>query len=213
MQSLRAEFSDCERRDDWFFEQDVNAWTALAYIGAAALLLVFVARGRLPRTVFALAVATALEGVGSVLYHGGSGDVAEFLHDVPLVAMLAFIAGWHAGRLFGRPDAGALMGFTVGAVAGSVGWAAAPGATNVAVATAGIVAVVAEVVAQVRGTRVIWGPPLVSLLLIASVFWAGGTPDSPLCDAGSLLQPHGVWHLLTAVLVVVWADKAMRSPT
>jgi glycerol-3-phosphate O-acyltransferase / dihydroxyacetone phosphate acyltransferase len=31
---------------------------------------------------------------------------------------------------------------------------------------------------------------------------------SPACDAESWLQPHGVWHVLTAVVALAWVDRA-----
>ena len=122
--------ADCEVRDDWFLEQDVNAWSSLAYVVAGVVLAVQVARHRLPTAVYALAAVVVAEGAGSVLFHGSAGDLSQFLHDVALIAALGFVAGWHAGRLVGATDRGSIVGIVVGSVTATVLWAVAPGATN-----------------------------------------------------------------------------------
>ena len=58
--------SDCELRDDWLLEQDVNAWTSLTYLAAGLLLAWEVHRSRLPRAVYGLAAVVAAEGIGSL---------------------------------------------------------------------------------------------------------------------------------------------------
>ena len=39
----------------------------------------------------------------------------------------------------------------------------------------------------------------------------GRDGDSPLCDEQSLLQPHGLWHVLSALLLLGWFDNAMTA--
>ena len=98
-----ADFADCEVRDAWFLGQDVNAWTSLVYDAVGFVMVGVVVRHGLSRAFLALAGVTVLEGVGSLLYHGGSGDVAQFLHDVSLIGALGFVAGWHVARLIPSP--------------------------------------------------------------------------------------------------------------
>ena len=202
-----AEFTDCELRDDWFLQQDVNAWTALAYVGAAAWLVAGIARGRLPRGFAALAGATALAGLGSFLYHGRPGDLGSSLHDASLVGLLCFMAGWHAGRLAGAAGRGSLIGLGAGLAAGAAS-ASVPAATNGSVAMAGAVVVVAEVVARRRRSFAVWSLPLVVLTSGALAVWFAGSTDGALCDARSWAQPHGLWHVMTALVVVGWAERA-----
>ena len=38
--------------------------------------------------------------------------------------------------------------------------------------------------------------------LSASAIWQTGKPDHPWCDPDSLIQAHGIWHLMTAVATV-----------
>lgn len=200
--------ADCEARDDWRLEQDVNAWTSLAYVGVGALLVSLVVRRRLPPAVWGLAVAAAAEGVGSVLYHGASSEIGQFLHDVPLVAALAFVAGWHTGRLVDRADAGSLIGLAAGTCVSAGIWAWAPGATNIAVAIAVAAIATSSLVARRRHLAGVWSAPLLTLGAVAIATWALGTSESPLCDPGSIVQPHGFWHVLTAVITLAWVDAA-----
>ena len=117
------------------------------------VVVALVIRRRLRPVFVVLGALAAAEGVGSLLYHGGRGDAAQFLHDVALVAALGFIAGWHVGRLTGRADAGALAGTVVTVAAGSLVWALAPSATNVMVGVLVAATVGAELVARRRGLR------------------------------------------------------------
>ncbi len=203
--------SDCELRDDWFLEQDLNAWSSLAYVAAGVLLAWEVSRSRLPKAVYGLAAMVAVEGLGSYLYHGAASDVSQFLHDVPLIGALAFVAGWHVGRLRGRADAGSLVGLAAGLVVASVLWVVAPDATNATVGVAVGVIVVASLIARRRGMTSVWSGPLLALSVIAVSMWGLGRPDSPVCEADSWLQPHSVWHLLTAIVALAWVDRAYAA--
>ncbi len=203
--------SDCELRDEWLLEQDVNAWTSLAYVAAGFVLAWEVRRSRLPRAVYGLAAIAVAEGFGSLLYHGSDSDVGQFLHDVPLIGALGFVAGWHVGRLRSRCDAGSLLGMLVGLGVSAAVWALSPGATNAAVAVTIGVIVVASAIAHRREMTPIWSWPLIGLGGIAVATWALGTPGSPACNADSWLQPHGLWHTLTAVITLAWVDRAYAA--
>jgi 1-acyl-sn-glycerol-3-phosphate acyltransferase len=208
---VSTDTSDCEQRDDWLLEQDVNAWSSLAYVAAGLVLVWEVRRSRLPRAVYALAAITVAEGIGSLLYHGAASDVGQFLHDVPLIGALGFVAGWHVGRLRDRTDVGSLVGLAAGLAMSAAVWALVPGATNIAVAVAVAVIVVASLIARRRSLTAVWSWPLLALGAVAIAVWALGTPDSPACDADSWLQPHGLWHVLTAVVALAWVDRAYAA--
>ena len=208
---LAAVDADCEARDDWFLEQDVNVWSSVAYIAVGALIVATVVRRALPRAFVALGVLATLEGVGSFLYHGGSGTVGQYLHDVPLLGLLGFVAGWHASRIRG-PGAsavGALVGAAVGAIAGLI--AAAFGVTTVLAGVAVVVVVGTELVARRHGLPRVWNVALILLAVVAALTWWAGTGDSALCDEQSLLQPHGAWHLISGLLLLGWFDNAMTA--
>jgi hypothetical protein len=197
---------DCEARDDWFFDQDVNAWTSSAYVAVGLLIVSVVVRHRLPRGFLALGAVVALEGGGSVLYHGAGGDAVQLLHDVPVVGMLGFVAGWHAGRLAQGASVGALLGLTCGLAVGLI--ASIVGLTDAAVALLAVFSSVCELAARRRRLPTVWTAPVLALLATAVAAWLAGTADSPLCDASSWLQLHGVWHVLSALVVLAWVDAA-----
>jgi hypothetical protein len=200
--------ADCERRDDWFLEQDVNAWTSLAYVAAGVFVLAVVVRRALPRAFLAFGVLIALEGAGSVLFHGVSGRLGEYLHDVPLTGVVGFMAGWHVGRL--RPSAGAsagaLVGAGVGLMAGVV--ASAVGATSVVAAALGVVVATTELVARRRVLPRVWTGALLVLAAVSAVAWIAGRTAGAFCDEQSWLQPHGLWHVLSALVLVGWFTNA-----
>ncbi len=208
---MSTEVSDCEQRDDWLLEQDVNAWSSLAYVAAGLVLAREVHRARLPRAVYGIAAVTVAEGFGSFIYHGRASDVGQFLHDVPLVGALAFVAGWHVGRLRNHTDAGSLAGLAVGLAVSTLVWALAPDATNLAVGVAVAIIVVASLIARRRSMRGVWSAPLLGLGAFALGMWALGNPASPACDADSWLQPHGLWHVLTATVAIAWVDCAYAA--
>jgi glycerol-3-phosphate O-acyltransferase/dihydroxyacetone phosphate acyltransferase len=208
---MAEETADCEVRDTWFLEQDVNAWTSLSYVAAGIILFVEVGRSRLPKAVLGLALVAVAEGFGSLLFHGTGGDFSQLLHDVPLIGALGFIAGWHVGRLLNAPDRWSLIGLSVGVAVSTILWAVAPGATNATVIVAVGVALAASAIAHRRKMTAVWNAPLLILTAIALLSWAAGTADSPACVADSWLQPHGLWHILTAVLLLAWVDQAYAA--
>lgn len=57
----------------------------------------------------------------------------------------------------------------------------------------------------------VWLWPLLGLGAVAIAMWALGTPDSPACRAESWLQPHGLWHVLTALAAIAWVDRAYAA--
>jgi glycerol-3-phosphate O-acyltransferase/dihydroxyacetone phosphate acyltransferase len=208
---VAGETADCEVRDTWFLEQDVNAWTSMSYVAAGLILLVEVLRSRLPKAVIGLALLAVAEGFGSLLFHGTGGEFSQFLHDVPLIGAVGFIAGWHVGRLVGAPDRWSIVGLLLGVSISTLLWAVAPGSTNIAVAIAVVVAVVASLIARRRKMTTVWSLPLALLSGVALLSWAAGTPNSPACDSTSWFQPHGLWHILTAVVMLAWVDQAYAA--
>jgi hypothetical protein len=200
--------ADCELRDDWFLAQDVNAWTSLAYLAAGLVIVAPVVRRGLPAALLALGAVAVVQAVGSFLYHGAEGDLAQLLHDVPLVGALGFVAGWQAGRLLDRASAGGLAGLATGLAAGAL--ASVAGVVDLATAVLVVSVAVTELIARRRGLPALWNVPLLALAAVAGVFWLAGTTGSPLCDERSWAQPHGAWHVLSALLLLAWVEAAAR---
>ena len=99
------EFSDCERRNSGWIDQDVNAWSSLGYVAVGLVLLVarsgVVAIASLDR---AFAFFVGARGVRAASCTTPRRPMCHRrLHDVPLAAMVAFMAGWHVGRILAPP--------------------------------------------------------------------------------------------------------------
>ena len=94
--------SDCEQIRAGLIGQPANTVSSLALV-AAAWPIARAARRRQQPAWSAVAWATAIEGIGSVAYHGPGGRVAKAVHDAGLVALAASL-GVAIGRE-GRPVA------------------------------------------------------------------------------------------------------------
>jgi hypothetical protein len=102
---------DCEVIRPGLVGQPANTISSLAFV-AAAVPISRAARRQGRRAWTAVAVATAVEGLGSVAYHGPGGCWAKRLHDgglVALVGALGVAVGQEGGRPWrGRPLTAAL---------------------------------------------------------------------------------------------------------
>ena len=102
---------DCERIRPGLVGQPANTASSLAFV-VAAIPIARAGRRSGQRAWTAVAVATAVEGLGSVAYHGPGGPWAKRLHDGGLVALVATlgVAVRQEGRrpLAGRPVTAAL---------------------------------------------------------------------------------------------------------
>ncbi|MDQ4098907.1 MAG: ceramidase [Chloroflexota bacterium] len=202
---------DCERHE-WLVGQDVITWSSIAYVVVGAVMALLVVRSRLPRAVLALAVASIVEGIGSALFHAGSSDLGQYLHDVPLGGVTGFVAGWQVALVVwpGRHREGeaALLGWTAGLIVSAV--ATSYGATNLAVGVITTVIVASEVMARRRAATAVWSGGLVGLGALATGMWMIGRSGSTLCDSQAWLQPHGAWHVLSAMLLLAWIGRAVE---
>ncbi len=52
---------------------------------------------------------------------------------------------------------------------------------------------------------------IVGVALLAGVSWLLGRTDGPACDPDGLLQFHGVWHVVSALVFGLWWWLAMGS--
>jgi hypothetical protein len=190
--------ADCETIGAGFLGQPVNTLTTLAFV-VAGLVLIGLRPDR--RWVGLGLVAT---GVGSFLFHGPMPPGAEWAHDVSLAWLIAIVAGigsrWE--RLTHLPT---LLAMAV--VFAIVPVVADPVAIVLAAAAA------LTILGRDRSR-----PVLAPLLLLAAVAVYGrlGAAGGPLCDPGSVLQPHGVWHVGSALagtwLAVAYSGSAPPAP-
>jgi hypothetical protein len=94
--------SDCEALRDGWLAQPVNSLSSVAYVVAGA----YVLRRGGPRT---SALALAVVGGGSILYHGPMTPGAGWAHDASIVALAATVPLAWRRRSLRRPPAAAVM--------------------------------------------------------------------------------------------------------
>jgi ceramidase len=206
--------SDCEHIGQGLLAQPVNTLSSLAYVVAGILLLrrALVARSsqRVVLTVYAAAVVAV--GLGSVAFHGPMPSWGRFTHDVSIAAVLAFVIGYDVALVRGGSTRSAFMGF--GALLGvsAIVLAESPDASNALDSVLVVAAVIAEVVVARSPKRVAAAGGFVrglsfwivgaAALAVGAALNALGRTAGPLCEPDSLVQLHGVWHVVTAV--VLW---------
>jgi hypothetical protein len=206
---------DCEALHQGAIAQPVNAATSLAYLAAGIDLLVRAVRARDRPAESAVAdvfaVVLVANGIGGVAFHGPGNRSAKWLHDVALTGTLSFVILHDVALLVRIPGRHALAAFAATVAGLGALLAYRPGHTNAASAVAGGTATVLElVVAATAGSagrqhHVAARRRAATLLAGASVVNLLSRTGGPLCRPGSLIQGHGIWHVLTAAALRAWA--------
>lgn len=138
-------------------------------------------------------VALVATGIGSFLFHGPMPAGSQWAHDVSLAWLLVVVPGvgtrWHEwvklpGLIFLATFFALASGFADPVIV--------------------ILTVISTVALLKRDRSLATYGPLTLLVLIAGLGRLGAT-GWPLCDPGSLLQPHAVWHVGSAAAVMWWA--------
>lgn len=205
--------SDCELHSQ-AWGQPVLTATSWAYVIAGIVLILWfsrrqdVARG----WAWAFAVGLFFTGLGSIDYHGPALTPQPFTHDGGLSLALLVALGIDLTRIVGNSR----FGMAVTICAAAVGVTVMIVNPDLSPLLAGFIAVallVSEAVIYRRGLRTInWTQyaALGSLLTGVVVFTLSRT-GGPLCQPDSLLQGHGLWHLLTATALALWAAGALPA--
>ncbi len=184
---------DCEAIGLGLLGQPVNALSSLALVVAG---LVVLGRDRL------MASALAATGVGSFLFHGPLAPGGEWIHDVTLAWLILVVAiksrGWE--RRFGA----------IGLAAIAPVFYVAPALADPFTAAL----VVVTLLLLVSDSRRIDTLGPIALLAVSAIVGRLGSSGGPLCDPGSVLQTHALWHVGAAVAVAWWAiGHAERNQT
>lgn len=178
--------ADCELIGAGFLGQPINALTTIGFLLAGGIVI-----ARRPERRW-VGIALAATGIGSFLFHGPMPPGNEWAHDVTLAWLLAVVAGTGTrAEAYSRLPTLVAIG-AVFALAPSLGDPIAVALTIVAV------------VSVLRDRNYAALPPLLLLGAVA-VFGRLGATGGPLCDPASWFQPHGVWHLGSALAVLWWA--------
>lgn len=198
--------------------QPVLATTSGAYLIAGLAVLLW-ARRRSDvdwAEVWLYAGGLALAGLGSMDYHGPAWGPQPLLHDAGLALALIVAFGIDLRRLGVpvRPLTLSLGGVTVGLIGVIV---VAPTLSPALAGVAALALVVAEALVYRRRLRSAT-PALaagLACLLLGAVVFALSRTGGPLCQPESWLQGHGIWHVLTAAALALWAVTALpdRNPS
>jgi hypothetical protein len=176
---------DCEAFVDVFWGQPANSVTALGFVAAGLLIILRTDR-------VWVGVAAIATGIGSFLFHGWLPDSSELAHDATLSWLLLVVAG--TGRWWERWTH--LRGLAAVTLVSAIPRFADP---------VGAILALAAVVTRLDEDRSIATVGPLTLLTVVAVLGRLGSTGGPLCDPGSLLQPHAVWHLGAAVALAWWA--------
>lgn len=220
--------TDCEGLRDGLLAQPVNAISSLAFAIVGAWLI---GRGwRRPRgrrsytVVFGLVLASV--GAGSVLFHGPQWSGSKWLHDASIAWALAFVVVYDLALARGWGPQRGLLAYWGAAAAIGLVMAVYPAGNEAVVGVLVLLAIGSEFYLRrflkgadsSPGIRAAYWIAAVAFVLAAGGFLFGRT-DSSLCDPDSLVQLHGLWHLLTAVAAAAFAvplldrDQKLSKPT
>jgi hypothetical protein len=202
---------DCEELRPGWLAQPVNALTSLGYLVAGVEVLARARRSDAPAGARLFAALLAADGLGGVAFHGPGDAPAKWLHDVALTGTLSFVALHDLAALARLRDRHHLAATAATLVGLGVGLAVRPHRVNhVSAATgAAVGALELAVLASGRAGR---GSPrrraqrrAAWLMAAAAAVNLASQTGGPWCRPESILQGHGVWHLLTAAALRAWA--------
>jgi len=203
--------SDCEELGTGFLAQPVNALTSLAYVVVGGITLGIAVRHRHPSLeTWVFAVLLAAVGLGSVAFHGPQPGGARVMHDLPILLLVVFIIAHDVKVL--RPRGPSAWAYFVPAAVLSTGVMLVSVDVGAAFTGAGVVTVaVLEFVIYRRRLRPLddsrrrrSAVMIIAVSAVAGATWLLGRTDSPACDPDGILQVHGLWHVLSAVVFGLW---------
>ncbi|MCB1246984.1 MAG: hypothetical protein KDB69_06955 [Acidimicrobiia bacterium] len=199
---IAAGTTDCEARADGFLLQPVNALSSLAFAVVGIVIMgwarVVTGSERTNRIIFGVILVAT--GVGSFLYHGYDGAVVHLVHDITFLAALMFIVVMNGCALLARPVRTGYIWTTFLTLLVSIVLVVTPATTNVFTAGLVVAIVVSDVMIRRHGgiDAPRWWIAVVAMSAAVAAFVMGRTAG-PLCDPGSVVQGHALWHMLSAV--------------
>ncbi|MGX1096031.1 ceramidase domain-containing protein [Amorphus sp. MBR-141] len=201
----------CERTGPSFWSEPLNAVSNVVFIVAAVLIVHRWSRQRGDWPVLALALLTALIGIGSFLFHTLATGWAAIADTAPIAAFIFAYFFLAMRRFLGLPVAWALAA-TVAYLVASVGTVpflqlVFGGSASYIPALFGLVGVGAVLAAR--------GDPRAAGLLLAAMLFAvslaSRMADLPVCAAFPI-GTHFLWHILNATVLYVAMATAFDRP-
>lgn len=186
------DLGDCEAVGAGLIAQPVAAWTSLAFV-PAGLWVAGHPRDRLPVAMMFAAGLVAV-GLASFAGHASATGWGRDLDSLAIKAMLVPFILYPPLRAAGLPD----RTFIATTLA----------ATAILLTTEILLPATARPLLAVLAALLVWSlgrhlptrdvaPGLALLALGAALWWLGRT-DGVLCRTDTVLQAHGVWHILAA---------------
>lgn len=205
----------CEAVSRGIPNQIEASWSSLAFVLLGVwVLLTRGADGKRERRLIPLAaIAMVAIGVSSFVYHATLTFLGQWL-DVFSMYLLGLLlvlgALWRAGRLGGRSDVAL---YVVLAIVLGVAQFFYPDARRILFALVLLPGVILELTPYIAGRGPQsrrWILAALATFVVAYVVWV--LDQSALCDPGSWLQGHAVWHVLGAVAVLLVTVHWRRTP-
>ncbi|MGB7819172.1 MAG: ceramidase domain-containing protein [Ornithinibacter sp.] len=206
----------CEAARGTWVLQPVNSWSNLGFV-IAGLMVAWYAGDRLrlgltlgahPGLATAYAVLVVLLGPGSMAMHATQSDLGGHLDLLSMFFVSGFALAYALMRFLRRGPGTLVVAFVLAVGLGMAvhlqgGSVPLVGSIGNAVFGVELMIAIALEVALVRRREprqdVAFGVASVVVLATAFAIWRTGKNDHPWCDPTSLLQAHGIWHVLCAV--------------
>lgn len=203
--------TDCEALGGGALAQPVNAITSLSYVVVGVVIAVSAERtGRERPSSFVYAACLAAVGLGSVAFHGPQISGSQIMHDLPILITAIFVLN-HDVAVIRRTRRHVWWTFGGAAlIATGISVLSAEAATVVTgVVIFGVL--VAEVVIDRRGLRDLdrrrqrqAQVAIIAVAAVAGASWLLGRTDSPVCEPDSVIQFHGLWHVISSAIFGLW---------
>jgi len=210
--------SDCETIGSGVLAQPVNAISSLAYAVVGLFVLAWALRvsghERTVRIVFGLLMVAT--GAGSVMFHGTQGPASQFSHDITFLVTVWFLAVANVSEAYRSKRWVGWSVFAAGSVVLALSLALYPGITNVLMVGVVLALVGADIALHRRGRiRTGWYVASLITVIIAVAMFILGRTGGLVCEPGSILQGHALWHLLSAAALgayfVATSDVRVRT--
>jgi hypothetical protein len=206
----------CEAARPGWIRQPANSWSNLGFVVAGLAVAWYAAdRARLgvtlgahPGLATAYAVLVVLLGPGSMAMHATQSDLGGHLDLLSMFLVSGFALAYALMRFLRRGPAFLVPVFAAAVLAGmavQLRGGSVPVLGHVGNAAFGVEIVVAlglEVALYRRASprQDLWfGVASVATLALAFAIWNTGKRGHPWCHPDTLLQQHGIWHVLCAV--------------
>jgi hypothetical protein len=207
-------------RNPGMFAQPVNTWTNVGFMFVGLAMLWWIGwertthrqaphRNRITNgTLFATLYGgfTVFLGPGSMFFHASMRGWAGWFDVMSMNFFLAFVPAYNAVRRFAWPNWAGILIYFSAVVAEGVLNLIDPDHSLIFFAVLGVIAIASQVIVafspiQTATSGKVWFWVGVGVFVLAFVIWFLSWTNGPLCDPKSLLQGHGVWHLLSAAAV------------